>query len=143
MTKHKRVSTKSLVENPAFVDRRNQIGPIFHSYLLGSSGIPARARGNIRRESKEGIYEVVEDVCQFHRYLGEIGALSLARTYPVMGEVFSDSGRVEYTPRKAGQLMQELYEKMEAITDKYPKNNSLRNKLDEAEKYIWPNGRKQ
>lgn len=125
MTKPKKVSTKSLVENSAFADRKDQIGPVSHSYLLGSSGIPARAsavtmRHNYADDVNGRVYTAVEDVCQFHRYLDRISS----RRYSLR----QDTG---------------LYEKMQAIMEKYPKNNSLKNKLDEAERYIWPHGRKR
>jgi hypothetical protein len=62
------------------------------------------------------VLEAVEDVCQFHRYLEVIEL------------------RQDYV------LAKRLYLKMEAIVEKYPRNNSLKNKLDEAGRYIWPHG---
>jgi hypothetical protein len=37
---------------------------------------------------------------------------------------------------------EELYKKMQTISEKYPLNNSLKNKLDAVERILWPVGRK-
>ncbi|VVB79372.1 Uncharacterised protein [uncultured archaeon] len=103
MTNKKRVSTKSLVDNPAFRDRAMYSGQISVETLIS---------------------EAVEDVCQFHRYLDKIESLSRGR--------YGCSGSDQEI---------KMYSHMQTIMEKYPKNNSLKNKLDEAEKLVWPNGR--
>lgn len=64
----------------------------------------------------------VEDVCLFHRYLDRIYDVPFFGPHPIK---------------------QELYVKMESLAEKYSGNNSLKNKLDEAEKLVWPFGRNQ
>lgn len=88
---------------------------------------------------------VVKDICNFHDYLNQIHqikilqerishrtklGLSPENIAPISPESYSDSSQ------------QELYIKMQKIADKYAGNPSLKNKLDEAERYIWPNGRR-
>jgi hypothetical protein len=45
------------------------------------------------------------------------------------------------SPALRRDLKTTAYQRMEGIVEKYPVDSVLRNKLDEAERAIWPNGR--
>jgi hypothetical protein len=71
------------------------------------------------------ITEAVEDVCRFYRDFA-----SLSRTY--LGSCLNR----HQTPEEKKET-DRLYKRMKKITEKYSQNNSLKNKLEEAESYIW------
>ncbi|MEI7718660.1 MAG: hypothetical protein WCI72_02240 [archaeon] len=72
--------------------------------------------------------EVARDYNSFYSYL------DVARGLGEFGE--RDS------PALRRDLKTTAYQRMEGIAEKYPVDSVLQNKLDEAERVIWPHGRR-
>jgi hypothetical protein len=92
---------------------------------------------------EKSVAEAVEDVCQFHRYIGKISDyMEDAIAYKMFTLTYGKVPTNMRTAKDSKHLALTLYHKLLEIAEKYPQNNSLKNKLDEAEKYIWPNGKR-
>ena len=92
---------------------------------------------------EETVAEAVEDVCKFHSYLGEIPTLmDDARTYNLYRATYGKVPAAWRSAKDSKEMARTLYHKMKEVSEKYPQNNSLKNKLDEAEKAIWPHGKR-
>lgn len=88
--------------------------------------VTPKRRTEVKKTKLEAaVSEAVEDVCQFHRYLD-----SLCSTY--RGSCID-----RHQTQEAKKETERLYGELERLAKKYPTNNSLKNKMDEARRYVW------
>jgi hypothetical protein len=95
------------------------------------------------RRLEEAVFQAGEDICKFHSYLREIPTImDDARMYNLYRNVYGKVPAAMRSARDSKEMARVLYQHMQEIADKYPRNNSLKNKLDEAKKCIWPQGKR-
>jgi hypothetical protein len=124
----KRISTKSLVENPAFADRN-------------IAAMAARGREldavTKRKQDKKMMRMVYDSIDHLDEPTREEMRSDIHQFYSYFDEIRGVSERTQRWDRAA---MAKMYGQMTKIAEKYPQDNVLKNKLDEVERVYSRSG---